>query len=143
MKFDLFQWLVDVSQRQPHWWCRQCTIGAALTFSMTELFRPETRAVWGYIHLGVWATWLASMWVISASAALAGEQGFPKGMRVVLWCCAGVGLFILSREPSPFRFASFVADIMIASFYSFAACRPPAPPKRKREASRLSMGGAA
>lgn len=143
LKFDLFQWLVDASQRQPHWWCRQCTIGAALTFAMTEFSRLEPRTAWSYIGLFAGMSWLAFLWVSSASATSAVGISLNKGVRVLLWCFAGMSLFILFREPSAFRFSSFMSEIMFASVYSFAACRPPAPPKRKREASRLSMGGAA
>lgn len=144
IKFDLFQWLVDATQRQPHWWCRQCVIAAAVTSAMTEFFRPELRTAWGYIIIGLDATLLVLMWGASASAASAVTLSIPKVMRVVLWCFSGLSLFVLFVKPSAYQFASSVSGIMFASVWSFAASRPPAPPKRKQESSsRMSIGGAA
>lgn len=143
MKLDIFQWLIDASQRQPHWWCRQCTIGAALTFAMAEFYRPEQLTAWHYIGLFTGMVWLCSLWVSSASATTAVHLDLPRSFRIFIWSFAGVAIFALFNDPSEFRFLFALEQVMFASIYSFAACRPPAPPKRKREALRLSIGGAA
>lgn len=135
MTFDPFQLAVDASQRQPHWWCRQCTyvmgMSSALWFVLLD--EPMTLGRWFFALITVWC--VIHSWRASASAEACARAATPRWWSITLWFMALVGVLAASTASSA---ASGMFGVTIAAFGSFASCRPPAPPKRKE---RLAFGG--
>jgi lysylphosphatidylglycerol synthetase-like protein (DUF2156 family) len=144
----VFQPVVNLSQRQPMWWVQQSSVLAFLLLVMSGVLRgwawplavtllvfvplallvslsPLLMAMFGawsmyrmlltWVWLLVTALW-AVAWLIVASRGLAGADD---------------GLLLPDRLSS-------AAQLAMAFF---AACRPPAPPKR-RTSARAAWGGA-
>lgn len=123
-----FQWIIDTSQRQPQWWCMRCAelmlVCSILWFLLKEGITGED-AFDGALLL------IVALFVnmLSQSAAMVARLGkIPQGLVLLLWLLALMSLLYID---SAAMLADRVYALAWASFYSFAACKPPAPPKHK------------
>lgn len=136
----VFQPVVDASQRQPAWWARQAV-------ALTGVCLLLTGALYGWHWLlAVAALWIPAVLLLTrAPAALAVLGGFRYlrwGMlafTVTLW----VGFGFVLPEFGGSQWLRLLFDASQLSFLYFAACRPPAPPRRRTAPSRALPSGAA
>jgi hypothetical protein len=138
-----FQWLVDFSQRRREWWVEQCAY-ALLVFGIVRWVMRD--------HNG-WATFvliinvcLSALFVAHARipVLLSYLQAAGRTFRIILLVSEMflLGLAILGVFINPETSARFLlnvlSDFTFISIYYFAACEPPAPP-RKREETKLGF----
>lgn len=137
MKLDawllrLHQWIVDISQRKPQWWGQQCAIAmgmlCALRFVLDEhpnLIKTVGTGALLLISGGFWLQALSSAW-------FAGFRNVGVWGRIfIIGLAAGCVLGVLSNELSSAGLAAVGSSVATLSFYYFAACEPPAPPRRR------------
>lgn len=131
---NIFQWLVDTTQRRPIWWCRQCVVATFVGALLAAVVKyPPT----GFLNILVVAVWLGTAYLLKGmcrnETALAFAAG-PAWLDKILWASSlffGIPMLLTGNPLALCATAQ-------AAFYSFAACRPPAPPKTRR-AGRLAF----
>lgn len=137
---QVFQPAVDAAQRPPSWWGRQ----SAALFGVSLLVLG---AVAGWHWLLVVSLLAAPVMVLAASssafyAAMGAGTAVRLGLVVVV-----VGLWTLFAIVLPawgaVEWLRVLSDVAQLAFFYFAACRPPAPPKRRTAPSRALPSGAA
>ena len=128
MTFNLFQWIVDATQREPHWWGRQCSILNA-TCILLWASMVETWGAWRCVLIAVCLISIGLMWTTSRSAAWFARVDFGPYCRRVMWVTSILLFPVMDLTAT--SLSSFLSNAATAAFFSFAACRPPAPPKRR------------
>lgn len=142
---QVFQPVVNLSQRQPIWWAQQSAILMAVLLVMCGVLdgwswsivlsvciavpasllvsRSPVLVAW----IGAWQFWrIMSTWMTAVSAAM---------LLAVWWVVSSLG------EPFPLPVLDNLAGLAQLSMMFFAACKPP-PPRAPRTAPRFSLGGA-
>ena len=130
MMFNLFQWIVDASQRQPQWWCQQCVKVEFVCLLLMATLRAEPWDAFSCVTFALNLLSVAVLWWVSASLpVLSGlSASWVTGIRRGQWLLS-LACVLLVRDAA--AAAGAVAGLAVSSFFSFAACRPPAPPKRR------------
>lgn len=122
-----FQWLVDESQKQPQWWCRQTAkvicVAAVLVLVFTDCpwSVGDSVANFGAI-IG------AGCFVLISGSALLCASFANRPTRWWFWAWS---LFAVMHVTSAEKAADCLATLAATAFVEFAFCRPPAPPKHR------------
>lgn len=143
MNFNIFQWLVDTSQKQPHWWARQATIISMILLALRVALRGAPDAG-TYVLVAVCLVAFCLNWYMTADAERCAYIGTsPVWFSRLFWVFVIFAALLSLAEQTASGYAGAAWAICFNAIYSFAACRPPAPPKRKYGFSRVPEGGGA
>lgn len=131
-----FQWLVDESQKQPRWWCRQCAKVICVAVAALIFFTERPWSVGDSIANFLSMVWAALYLLISMSDLLCAHMAC-RPMRYWAWGWAELSCVHIN---SPSKAAECGACWAAAVFLEFTLCRPPAPPKHRGR--RMASGSA-
>jgi len=129
---NVFQPVVDFSQRKPRWWTLQMGILQTILVALSgALFGWEWQV---FLMLFGWP--LHTLFV-SISDEACSAHGSATGFRFVVLAlflvlgCFGTCLSIFVGSMTPERVLAQAACFVMLAFTYFAACRPPKPPVRR------------
>lgn len=132
-----FQWIVDMLQVQPyvigHWICKV----HVLLFFMSVYYTPHW--TWGSVFWSIMLLlFIAATWVTSEDEYAFSQMGEGTWGDFLRYTCLFGSLFSLLNvisEPTPYAAVHLVIEVLYFCWFCFAACRPPAPPKRRHQLS--------
>lgn len=125
----VFQPVVDLSQRQPVWWARQCAVAHVVLQLVSGLLWG-----WGWVLVLALLLFPVFAWLVTATPARAAAFGADWRFRGFVLCLQLVQMALLalvlvlvgslqSREV-----LGFVVLCVFTALVYFCACRPPRPP---------------
>lgn len=128
MKF--FQAIVDWSQKQPHWWCRQMAYLYGLSYIGNVMLAPSP-------HILMLLCFLVLVCSSSSAARCARvARHIFKLWLIFFWSWAAFALVVFMLFPDQMTAIFLLGDVSLAAYQSFCGCKPPAPPKHKFQFAR-------
>ena len=138
----LYQGIVDLSQRKPAWWARQCVIGSLVLEALRAvLFQPYATSETYWFWTALFVMCLFVLWLITASPAIFAVMGAQAWVRAPLVAILLIRAVVMVFAPTPSGAFNMMMDVVFGSVYFFAACHPPRP--RIPRSKLASAGGAA
>lgn len=134
----IFQPVIDLSQKQPHWWAEQVAYAYITSIALRLLISVSngTAGVVVWTASAAGALLFSVLLLASKFPAVLAHMGVERVWRFV-WVALFVwGLPLISGFETIVR---SLTDLTLVFFYYFAACRPPKPPK-KRESFKHAFG---
>lgn len=126
---DIFQIIVNVSQKQPHWWAKKSAIGFVVLYVIGSILYLSPISVG--MAFSMMFRGLAAWCIIhqTSRASKCAELCLEAEFRIFLWGVAVLSCLIAMSDPTATSVAYALSDILFASVQSFAACTPPEPPR--------------
>ncbi len=127
------QWVIDETQRKPGWWAEQVIMAGTAMEIVRKVVTWE----------GGWDAALLLL-VLIVCALLVGAARQPPLLKSIgqsMWIrgffigLSALHIFTLFTEPGKvaLNVLELVSSLCMLSYYSFAACDDPKPPKRKEK----------
>lgn len=123
---NLHQQVVDALQRRPVQLAKVVTAVYIAASAIDLVNRPDVVLITLYPILAV------LMLLSCASERWFAQLNDAKLTRLLLFALLA-GEVMSNALKAQVNFASFINSVCVTSFYYFAACRPPKPPKRKEK----------
>lgn len=135
-----YQAVVDLSQRQPAWWARQCVIGHLVMTCIRIAINPADQPWLNYAILGACLVVSPMQWLVTLLPSWFAGMGASRLTRLLLLGLALLRLLGLFGPNPAICILALLGDVVLMSFCYFAACKPPRP---RVPRTRLAPGGAA
>ena len=123
---NIYQKIVDISQKQPSWWMLQSIIAVLVLSTLSTVFR-EVNA----FHV-IAIVLIFSFVVITYKYPYAllndGKSSVDYFIKIFLWFMLLTGFVV---EINVVNTIGIISDAAFISFIYFSSCKPPAPPKKK------------
>ena len=132
---DLYQWIVDTTQKKPGWLGEQVMTFATVINIVSRLLKWDSN--WDALFLLMDLT--CAVFLISASRSEASFKMFSGAffIRGFMLGAFTMEIFSLIIKPSPLHALDVAGTIFFGSYYYFSACQNPRPKKRKQKVSVL------
>jgi hypothetical protein len=123
---NIYQKIVDISQKQPTWWMLQSIIAVLVLSILSTVFR-EVNA---FHVIGIILTFCLVIFTHKYSYALLndGKSSVDYFIKTFLCFMLLTGFIV---EINAVNAIGIISDIAMISFIYFSSCKPPATPKKK------------
>lgn len=131
------QSVVDWSQRSKGWWIEQCALAFVATGIVRWAFSDiEERSLLELLSIAVFGVFLMMVSryrpLANASEYLKHQRDFFIWVTALFWVMRCISIWFGNLSVADVALP-IVQDVALLSAMYFAACKPPAPPKGRRE----------
>lgn len=137
----MYQSLIDMSQKHPNWWIEQSGYATMIFGAINVFLRPSPD---GWVYFGMLLDMLcgAVFLIVARNSQLILQAGKEHFMRSLIFMLTiGILIGYAYRVYDNFQLYLIpctIRDVIYMSFWYFAACKPPAPPKKKEKLALAS-----
>ena len=129
---DAHQWVIDETQKKPGWWAEQAIMAA----TALDLVRQVLKWEGGWDAVVVLILLVVSALLVHAckNPAFLKTFGEAKYIRCFFMGMIAYRIYMMFTQPETgIYLLECFSSIFMLSFYYFAACNDPKPPKRKEK----------